>query len=132
MKVCVERCFNAAHYMPVRGEVLLHGHTYKLVACVKGDVGKDSMVIDFLVLKDVVKEVIKQFNYSLIIPRKDLGKVSIKGPFKVKYAVVNGERASTEVLASTICGLVKERLKGVKGVYVRLYETYDSFVECEC
>ena len=64
MKVCVEGCFNAAHYMPVKGEVLLHGHTYKLVACVEGDVGKDSMVIDFLVLKDVVKEVIKPVSYT--------------------------------------------------------------------
>lgn len=134
MKVCVTQYFNAAHYMPVEGEVLLHGHTFKLIICVSGPIGENSMVFDFIKLKKIVKNVISSFDYSLIIPRKDVNKVGFKGPFKVKLVPVNGHYSSAESILKTLCKELKEKLRNsqIRSVELILYETSDSYVKGRC
>lgn len=50
--------FDAAHYLPeYNGKCeKLHGHTYKLVVKVEGVPDHEGMVIDFIKLKNLVKE----------------------------------------------------------------------------
>lgn len=50
--------FDAAHYLPeYNGKCeRLHGHTYKLVVKVQGTPDHEGMVIDFIRLKNIVKE----------------------------------------------------------------------------
>ena len=50
--------FDAAHYLPeYNGKCeKLHGHTYKLVVKIDGTPDKEGMVIDFVRLKEIVKE----------------------------------------------------------------------------
>ena len=58
MFVLKEFEFDAAHYLPeYNGKCeKLHGHTYKLVVKVEGTPDKEGMVIDFIRLKNIVKE----------------------------------------------------------------------------
>ena len=58
MFVLKEFEFDAAHYLPeYNGKCeRLHGHTYKLVVKVEGTPDKEGMVIDFIRLKNIVKE----------------------------------------------------------------------------
>ncbi|MCD8199066.1 MAG: 6-carboxytetrahydropterin synthase QueD [Phascolarctobacterium sp.] len=50
--------FDAAHYLPsYNGKCeQLHGHTYKLLVRVEGTPDEEGMVIDFIKLKEIVKE----------------------------------------------------------------------------
>ena len=52
----------------------IHGHSYKLLVTVKGDIkndsgnAKDGMVLDFDILKSIVKpEIIKKYDHSLVL-----------------------------------------------------------------
>ena len=58
MIVLKEFEFDAAHYLPeYNGKCeRLHGHTYKLVVKVQGTPDNEGMVIDFIRLKNIVKE----------------------------------------------------------------------------
>lgn len=58
MQVTKEFSFDAAHFVPdYYGKCeRMHGHTYKLQVTVEGDVGKNGMTIDFVILKKMVKE----------------------------------------------------------------------------
>lgn len=58
MIVLKEFEFDAAHYLPeYNGKCeRLHGHTYKLVVKVQGTPDHEGMVIDFISLKNIVKE----------------------------------------------------------------------------
>ena len=61
--------FDAAHYLPeYNGKCEhLHGHTYKLVVKVEGTPDKEGMVIDFLKLKEIVKEkAVSKLDHSCI------------------------------------------------------------------
>ena len=58
--VTVSFTFEAAHCLPGhRGECArLHGHTYRLEVTVGGPVGPDGMVLDFGLLKQLVRETV--------------------------------------------------------------------------
>ena len=58
MKACGEFYFDAAHTLPGHNGKCkhLHGHTYKLEVVIKGETGKDGMILDFGELKKTVKE----------------------------------------------------------------------------
>lgn len=61
--------FDAAHYLPqYNGKCeKLHGHTYKLVVKIEGTPDKEGMVIDFVRLKEIVKEaVLNSLDHSCI------------------------------------------------------------------
>ncbi len=58
MLVIKQFTFDAAHFVPsYHGKCeALHGHTYKLLVKVEGKRDEEGMVIDFAVLKRIVKE----------------------------------------------------------------------------
>mgnify|MGYP000579870817 CR=1 FL=1 len=58
MIIIKEFDFDAAHYLPAYNGKCehLHGHTYKLVVKVEGTPDHEGMVIDFIKLKNLVKE----------------------------------------------------------------------------
>ena len=50
--------FEAAHFLPnYHGKCEnLHGHSYRMDVTVEGEIGEGGMVLDFAILKDLVKE----------------------------------------------------------------------------
>ena len=58
MLITKEFTFDAAHYLPnYYGKCEnLHGHTYRLQVTIKGPIAANGMVIDFVLLKHIVKE----------------------------------------------------------------------------
>ncbi|MCS7108942.1 MAG: 6-carboxytetrahydropterin synthase [Sulfolobales archaeon] len=103
MKACIDDItFEAAHYTPVNNVPQLHGHTFTLSVCVEGELNKSSMVLDFLKLRDILEGVIERYRYSLIVPRSDLESLCIKGPFKVKLAVIDYPHATAEAISMSI------------------------------
>jgi len=103
MKTCVKGVFlNIAHYTPVRGTRVLHGHTYEVRVCIEG-LSTVGYLADFIKLREVVEGVVDSINYSLIVPKDEVDKVVFEAPNTVlKVAVVNGD-ATAENLAKLIC-----------------------------
>lgn len=60
MLVGKEFTFDSAHFLPkYYGKCeRMHGHTYKLKVTVDGKVGENGLVIDFVVLKRIVKKMV--------------------------------------------------------------------------
>ncbi|HDM22763.1 MAG TPA: 6-carboxytetrahydropterin synthase, partial [Methanomicrobia archaeon] len=59
--------FDAAHRIPDHSGKCknLHGHTYKLIVTMEGEV-KDGMVIDFEDMKNIVDPVIEKYDHSYL------------------------------------------------------------------
>jgi len=89
VKVCAEDIsFEATHYTPINNIPQLHGHTFTVSVCVEGKLREDFTVIDFLKLREIIGNIIERYRYSLIIPKKDLEVLDIRGPFKVKLVIL--------------------------------------------
>ncbi|MCP5468869.1 MAG: 6-carboxytetrahydropterin synthase QueD [Deltaproteobacteria bacterium] len=69
MLVTKEFEFDSAHYLPnYYGKCeRMHGHTYKLQVTVEGKVGENGLLIDFVILKKMVKEkVLDQLDHQVL------------------------------------------------------------------
>jgi len=108
---CVKNIeFHAAHATPVNGTPLLHGHTFIVNVCIEGRLTEKNWVIDFTILSDVVKEIIdREYNFRLLLNRKDASRVKIIAPFEVKIAYIDGP-PTAESLARDICQRLNEYL----------------------
>ncbi len=133
MRVCVGNVvFEAAHYTPVNNVSQLHGHTFTVSVCVEGGLREDFMVVDFLKLKELVENIVERYRYSLIVPKKDLEELDIKGPFKVKLVILEYPQATAEAIAMSILDELVTVFKSLNmevGVVVKVFEGRDNYVE---
>jgi len=72
MKLILEKPymeFSSAHFLV--GESFcekLHGHNYRVKIHLEGEPRKDKMIINFLRLKDITKELCKEYDHRFLLP----------------------------------------------------------------
>ena len=69
IQVTKEFTFDSAHFLPnYYGKCeSMHGHTYKLHVTVEGELGENGLLIDFVVLKRIVKkQVLERLDHKII------------------------------------------------------------------
>ncbi len=109
MIVGVSETFDSAHYLPNHPKCgKVHGHTYKVEVEVEGEL-KDGMVIDFEDIKAILKDVVAKFDHRLI------------NDFM--------ENPTCENICLAIFNEIKDRLKDLKVIRVRVYENPDKWAE---
>ena len=73
--------FSACHFIPHHEKCSrLHGHGYIMRLRLEGEIGKDGMVMDFVVLKKKLREMAEEMDHRVLVPsRSDIVKVSTEG-----------------------------------------------------
>lgn len=71
-KILIERGnlgFSSAHFITFHGECEpLHGHNYGVRVEAEGPLSADSYVIDFIVMKDIVRRLCKEWDHRFLLP----------------------------------------------------------------
>ena len=113
----------------------IHGHSYKLCVTVKGEVkndsgnAKDGMVLDFDILKSIVKpEIINKYDHSLVLnansPHSEIDLSAFEKVFFLPY------QPTSENLVTDFALKIKSKLPQEIELYkVVLSETATSFAE---
>lgn len=62
--------FSAAHFITFNGDVCerLHGHNYRVAAEVSGPLDENCYVIDFIALRDALKELVEELDHHMLLP----------------------------------------------------------------
>jgi 6-pyruvoyltetrahydropterin/6-carboxytetrahydropterin synthase len=64
-----EHVFSAAHFITFGGQCeRLHGHNYHVTAEVRGPLDADHLVIDFLLLRDKLREIVHSLDHYVLLP----------------------------------------------------------------
>jgi 6-pyruvoyltetrahydropterin/6-carboxytetrahydropterin synthase len=64
-----EHVFSAAHFITFGGQCeRLHGHNYRVAAEVRGPLDADHLVIDFLLVRDKLREVVRSMDHYVLLP----------------------------------------------------------------
>ena len=113
----------------------IHGHSYKLWVTIKGEIlkqkgyKKDGMVLDFDLLKSIVKpEIIDKYDHSLVLngetSHAEIDLTAFEKVFLLPY------QPTSENLVADFALKIKSKLpKGIKLYKVVLSETATSFAE---
>jgi len=133
MKVGVEGfTFDSAHYTKGSSEkcLNLHGHTFRLEVEVEGEIDPETgMIIDFALLKNAVQEILADYDHRVIVPKKDIDKIVLSGPFHKCIKTIEYPQATTEYIALDIAKRLYEKLR--MNVRVKLYEGNRNYVIIE-
>src|SRR4029077_4010586 len=95
-KILIERGnleFSAAHFITFEGEYEpLHGHNYGVRVEAVGELTADSYVVDFVVMKDITRTLIKRWDHRFLLPLQNphLRVTEQKDAWEIEFA---GERA---------------------------------------
>ena len=62
--------FSAAHFITFNGNICerLHGHNYRVFAEVYGPLDENQYVIDFIALRDTLKEITMELDHHMLLP----------------------------------------------------------------
>ena len=113
----------------------IHGHSYKLWVTIRGEVRKekghqkDGMVMDFDVLKSIVKPaIINKYDHSLVLnaksPHADIDLSAFEKVFYLPY------QPTSENIVMDIANFIQSKLpNGIELYKVILSETATSFAE---
>ncbi|MBU0684631.1 MAG: 6-pyruvoyl tetrahydropterin synthase family protein [Thermoplasmatota archaeon] len=66
--------FSATHIIPGHSKCgRLHGHDYAINASIEGEMGPDGVIMDFISVKEFLREVANELDHRVLIPAKDKG-----------------------------------------------------------
>lgn len=62
--------FSAAHFITFAGNICerLHGHNYGVAVTVEGPLDENHYVVDFIALRDSLKEIIDELDHHVLLP----------------------------------------------------------------
>jgi len=134
MKIAKEFRWEMGHRLPEHfGKCKnIHGHSYKMIVGLEGEVDDSGMVMDYYDLKKIVEPIVEKLDHAFMVYKGDKEIISFLEKMKSKMVVVE--------LQSTIENICKYFLdeikkisfpKNVKRVSVRIYETTGDYAEDE-
>src|SRR5437868_5510900 len=64
--------FSAAHFITFAGNICerLHGHNYRVAAEVEGPLDENHYVVDFIALRDALREIVAELDHHVLLPTK--------------------------------------------------------------
>jgi 6-pyruvoyltetrahydropterin/6-carboxytetrahydropterin synthase len=67
MKIGIRTHIDSAHCIPEHETCAeMHGHTYTVELTIEGEKGKGDMVMDFMELKKILKDVLKDYDHRVL------------------------------------------------------------------
>lgn len=129
-----QHVFSAAHFITFAGDICerLHGHNYGVAVDVSGPLDENQYVVDFILLRDTLKEITADLDHRVILPdRHPLIRVKQEGgevvaTFRERRwifpmddcAILPIANTTAELLARHIGVQLKERLKTERGIAI--------------
>lgn len=110
----------------------LHGHSYKMLLELEGDVNSNGMLIDYYDVKKIIDPVIENLDHAFLVKSDDKDLIEALTTLNSKHVVINFEST-----AENICGYLLNEIKNknlpgnIKRVMVKVFETENTYAEAE-
>lgn len=132
MIICRESKFHMAHrLLEHKGKCFhLHGHTYRLLVYVIGDIGvNNGMVLDFSDLDKRISSVTDMLDHAVMVSDRDISLRSAMRILDTRFVPISGE-STAENMVIWLWGNIKSMLRNSGVVLDRLvlFETDKSSV----
>lgn len=111
----------------------VHGHSYKMILEITGDIADNGMIIDFYDMGLIVNPVIESLDHSFLCQKNDDIMFNFLKENKMKYFVVDFCSTVENIcsyLAKIISGKIdKIKYPNIKVLSVKIFETPNSYAE---
>lgn len=135
MKISKEFRWEMGHRIPGHEGLCknVHGHSYRMILEITGDISENGMIIDFYDLGLIVRPVIESLDHSFLCQNTDLPLINFLKDNNMKYVVTDFQSTVENIciyLAKIITGKIdKEKYPNIKSISVKIFETPNSYAE---
>ncbi len=105
--------FSVAHFISFGGKCeRLHGHNYAVSAELVGELTEDRYVLDFVVLKRIVRQICDRLDHHFLLPQysKSLDMEEANGEWEIRFEDRRYVLPGEDVLALPLDNITAERL----------------------
>jgi len=133
MKISKEFRWEMGHRLPNHMGLCrnVHGHSYRMVLEIEGEVQKNGMIIDFLELRKIVKPIIEKYDHAFMCFNKDTVVLQFLKKHRMKYVTVNFQSTVENICEhfadKIITKLLKLKRKNLQSITVNIYETPNAY-----
>lgn len=108
----------------------LHGHSYRAIVKLEGELNHNGMVIDFYDLTQIVNPLIDELDHSFLCDRADSELIETLKKLNSKIVIIDSSTTAENIAKYLTEKILKTNLpKNISRVSVKLFETEDSFAE---
>ena len=133
MKIAKEFRWEMGHRLPFHDGLCknIHGHSYKMIVEISGNVDKNGMIIDFFDLGKIVKPMIEKYDHAFLCWENDKIVRDFLDKNKMKR-VFTGYHSTVENICSDFAEQIFGKLKKLKNkkfheLSVKIFETPNSY-----
>ncbi len=134
MKIAKEFRWEMGHRLPEHfGKCKnIHGHSYKMIIGLEGEVAESGMVMDYYDVKKIVEPVIEKLDHAFMVYKEDKEIISFLEKMKSKMVVVEFQSTVENICSYLLNEIKKISLpENIEKVTLRIYETADDYAEEE-
>jgi 6-pyruvoyltetrahydropterin/6-carboxytetrahydropterin synthase len=135
MKIAKEFSWEMGHRLPFHEGLCrnIHGHSYKMVVELIGEVNESGMIIDFYDLGKVIKPIIENYDHAFLCWENDKPLLEFLEKYDMKRVIVSYQ-ATVENICNDLIQVIYKGLKKLEGYYfeklcVKIFETPNSYAE---
>jgi len=135
MKIAKEFRWEMGHRLPFHEGLCrnVHGHSYKMVIEIEGNVNENGMIIDFFDLGKIIKPIIDKYDHAFLCWEEDKIVKDFLVENKMK-CVVAGYPSTVENICTDFTKQIHDELVKLKGynfdsLIVKIFESPNSYAE---
>ena len=111
----------------------VHGHSYRMIVEVTGEVDDNGMIIDFFDLNNIIKPILEKYDHAFLCWENDKAIRDFLKNEKMKSVVV-GYQSTVENICKDLLTQIHKEIKNInsnniKELSVKIYETPNAFAE---
>ena len=132
MRIAKEFRWEMGHRLPEHFDKCrnIHGHSYKMLIELEGEVQTNGMVMDYYDLKKIVRPLIENLDHAFLVYQEDKEIIEFLEKMKSKKVVVDFQSTVENICKYFLREISKIDLPdNIKQVKVRVYETHDDYAE---
>jgi 6-pyruvoyltetrahydropterin/6-carboxytetrahydropterin synthase len=108
----------------------IHGHSYKMIVEIEGEVNSDGMVIDYYELKKIVDPIVQNMDHAFLVYKEDKEIIEFLQKMNSKMVIVDFQSTVENICEYFLKEITKTKFPGnVNKIAVRIYETEDDYAE---
>ncbi len=134
MKIAKEFNWEMGHRLPDHfGKCKnIHGHSYKMLVEIDGDVMDNGMVMDYYLLKDAIGPLVERMDHAFLVHKEDKQVVEFLEKMNSKRVVVDFHSTVENITKFFLNEIKKAALPpNIHKVKIRVMETPDDYAEEE-
>jgi len=132
MKIAKEFRWEMGHRLPEHFDKCknIHGHSYKMIVELEGDVEESGMVLDYYEVKKIIGPIIEKLDHAFMVYKEDKEIISFLEKMKSKMVIVEFQSTVENICKYFLNEIKKISLpKNINKVSVRIYESADDYAE---